>query len=1064
MNVPISMPGRRMLRVFTTVACLVAGCLTEAGSLGAGRVEAEEDRGQSAVEPARPDDSAAGKATSGGVPAGESDAASEGRLLTGTRQLTFEGRRAGEGYFGGDGRRLVFQSERHPGNPFFQIYLMDLENGDIERISPGQGKTTCAWIHPDGGRVLFASTHDDPDVALKQKSEYEARQSGSGRRYSWDYDEHFDIFEFDLAKRAYRNLTAMRGYDAEGSWSPDGAEIVFASNRAAFTEALDESLRQRFATDPSLLVDLYIMNADGSNVRQLTRELGYDGGPFFSPDGRRICWRRFSEDGATAEIFTMRVDGSDVRQVTRLGAMSWAPFYHPSGRYLVFTTNLHGFDNFELYLVDVAGERPPVRVTHTPRFDGLASFSPDGARIAWTSSRTSSRQSQLFIADWNHEAALRLLGLDEATASASADSAARAAARETSAEFSPQDILRHVDALCRPEMAGRLTGTDGERHATAYVAAYLDALGLEPAGDAGGWFQEFPFTSGVALGSENILAWHDRRYVVDQQWRPLAFSATGNVEKAGLVFAGYGIVAPGDHEQAPYDSFAHLDVAGKWVMVLRYLPEDITAERRQHLARHASLRYKAMLVRDRGARGMIVVTGPTTGARQELVDLRTDGTFSGSSVPVLSVTDQVAAEWLQQAGRSLGDLQKELDQGEMAAGFEVPQVALSASIDIERIQQSGRNVLGRLRCGDRGGDELIVVGAHIDHLGRGRNASSLARDDELDQVHPGADDNASGVAAMLEIAEYLVGRKSAGELPGRRDVLFAAWSGEELGLLGSTHFVKRLSQDHGAGESGRLTQGGGDDHAKSHHGASPKSTADVQGDAAVVAAHETDAQTLHPKVAACLNLDMVGRLGKQLILQGAGSSSVWPHEIERKNAVVGLPITLQDDAFIPTDASVFYLHGVPVLSAFTGAHAEYHTPRDTPEKINYDGAAQIARLIGLLSRGLLISESPPDYVAPTAARPPGERANLRAYLGTIPDYAESDRPGVLLGGVAAGGPAEKAGLRTGDTIVELAGRRIENIYDYTYAIEGLKIGQPVPVVVLRGQQRLHQTITPGSRE
>ena len=290
----------------------------------------------------------------------------EAALIRRPRQLTFEGRRAGESYFSADGRQMIFQSEREPGNPFFQIYLMDLETGDTQRVSPGTGKTTCAWIHPDGKKVLFASTQDDPSAAQEQKDEIELRASGKERRYSWDYDEFYEIYEFDLGSKEYRRLTDAKGYDAEGSWSSDGSLIAFASNRSACEEKLNDEQRAAFDLDPAWANEIYVMNADGSQVKRLTTSPGYDGGPFFSPDGKRICWRRFAENGATAEIMTMNIDGSDQQQLTHLGAMSWAPYYHPSGQYLIFTTNKHGFANFELYIVDADGKREPARVTHTP--------------------------------------------------------------------------------------------------------------------------------------------------------------------------------------------------------------------------------------------------------------------------------------------------------------------------------------------------------------------------------------------------------------------------------------------------------------------------------------------------------------------------------------------------------------------------------------------------------------------------------------------------------------------------------------------------------------------------
>jgi Tol biopolymer transport system component/Zn-dependent M28 family amino/carboxypeptidase len=968
----------------------------------------------------------------------------EGRYFTEPRQLTFDGKRAGEGYYSRDGQKMVFQSEREGANPFYQIYLLDFETGDVERVSPGQGKTTCAWIHPDGTKVMYASTQGDPDAVKKQKDELAARESGTERRYAWDYDDTYELYEYDLKTKQYRQLTETKGYDAEGCYSPDGKLVVFASNRRGFTESLDPKTAEVFQRDPSVMSDIFIMNADGSGLKQLTSEPGYDGGPFFSHDGQKICYRHFDESGAVAEIFTMNLDGSDKKQLTRLGAMSWAPFFHPSGEYLIFATNRHGFSNFELYVVDAAGKSEPVRISATDGFDGLASFSPDGNTLTWTSNRTSNKSSQIFVAKWNHEAARKALGIDATTATAidpEAQELAQTNAAETTADFRELDLMKHVDYLCHPALEGRMTGTPGERKATAYVAAYFDYLGLQPAGDNGSWFQSFDFSAGAQLGPNNSLTENGNSYELNKQWRPLTFSKTGKIEPAAVVFAGYGIVAPKDGEQEEYDSYVHLDVKDKWVLMFRYLPEKASDAQRQHLQYHSNLRKKAMDARDKGARGIIIVSGPTSMAREQLVPLEKDFSMSGSSVAAISVTDEVAAAWFQQAGEDMGKLQEALDSGKPKMGFELANVKLSAEIEMTQVNATGRNVIGRLVVGESPSEQAILVGAHIDHLGNGRSGNSLARDDESTYIHFGADDNASGVAAMLEIAEYLAKQKKEGKLKGKRDIIFAGWSGEELGLLGSQHYVEQLQAALKPAEA-------------------QPGTAPV---APVAAAHAGLAapSSIAPRIAACLNMDMVGRYNGSLVLQGISSSPYWNKAAE-KNATVGLTLKLSNDTNLPTDASSFYRAGVPILAAFTGSHTDYHTPRDTADKLNYADMSRIARLMGLVARGLVTDEQVPNYTEAKTETVERPRAAMRAYLGSIPEYG-GDVKGVLLGGVTADSPLDKAGVKKGDVIVELAGRKVENVYDYTYAIEALKIGQETTITVLRGEEKVELKVTPGRR-
>ena len=947
-------------------------------------------------------------------------------LLSNTRQMTFAGRRSGEGYFSQDGSRFVFQSEREEGNPFFQIYLMNLENGQVRRVSPGHGKTTCAWIHPDGDRLLFSSSHEDAEARDKQKQELDRRASGVARRYTWDFDKHHDIYVGDLRGADLRNVTQTLGYDAEASWSPDGSRIVFASNRLAYTGDLNQTEIEARDQDPSLFVDLYLMRGDGSEVRRITTSRGYDGGPFFSSDGKLICWRRFSEDGSTAEIFVRDVEGTWERQLTHLETMSWAPFFHPSGDYLIFTTNVHGFDNFELYIVAAAEGSKPIRVTETKGFDGLPVFLPDGKRLSWTTNRTPGKTSQIFVADWDDAEARRLLGLAPAVGGSADSPSPSNRAQGASRGIQTQDLRRHIEYLASEKLEGRMTGSAGERLATDYAASVFENLKLEPAGERKSFFQTFPFTAGVSLGLQNrlelIRSSGKEPFEADQDWRPLAYSKVGSFEPAGIAVAGYGIVAPEGEDGSVYDSFAHLEVEGKWVLVFRYLPENAPDELRSRLTRYASLRYKAIVAADRGAQGLIVVSGPNSGVRKQLVGLSLAGSLSAGSIPVISITNRVASILLENSGKSLEELQDSLDTGELQSGFSLKDLELKVSVDLETEERSGRNVLALLRAEQGSSSGTVVIGAHIDHLGSGPTSSSLARTEEKGGIHYGADDNASGVAAVLEIAEHLVSLRHQGRLNQTRDVLFALWSGEELGLLGSGFYTRNLN---GPG---------------------------------------AESEMLRPRLAAYLNLDMVGRLKESLFIQGVGSSSIWPQAIESSNISVGLSIVTQQESHLPTDATSFYVKGVPILSAFTGGHEDYHTPRDRPSGINYSGCTKVTRLIASIAQSLLASKDAPDYLEMESPKNRPGRSSLRAYLGTIPDYGKADEVGVSLSGVVKEGPAQQAGVKGGDLVIELGGRKIENIYDYTYAIDFLKPGVEVKIVVLREGKRISLQVTPKSRD
>jgi len=949
------------------------------------------------------------------------------KLMSGTHQLSFQGRRSGEAYFSRDGRSIVFQSEREPGNPFYQIYTLDLKNGMSQLVSPGTGKSTCGFFHPGGQLILFSSTYLDPDASSKQREELDLRAEGNSRRYSWDYDDQYDIFSAVLdrpSEKTPKRLTREKGYDAEASWSPNGREIVFASNRHAYTA--DAKIDpERLSRDPSLYVDLYIMDASGRNVRRLTDHEGYDGGPFFSPDGERIVWRRFSPDGAKAEIYSMKKDGTDVVQLTHLDALSWAPFYHPSGEYVIFSTNLNGHDDFELYIVDSTGKHEPVRVTNRSGFDGLPVFGPNGTELIWTSNQTEQKRSQLFRASWNDTLARALLDLP--TTSGPSGTSLLPLPVDLQDQIHEKDLRSHVEALTDPVTEGRLTGTAGEKIASSYVARFFRSLGLKPAGDNNSYFQSFGFTAGISLGKNNSLellqgdSLSGSSYKVDIDWRPFAFSQEGQVDPAEIVYAGYGIRAPPGKEQREIDDYAEIDVNNRWVLIFRYIPQGLSPASRQHLHRYSSLRHKAMVAREQGAKGILVMSGPHSKVRNQLAPLQFDVSLSGSSIAALSITDELGEQILSSSGWNLDALQDKTDSNSDTPGFLIPEVRLSANVSLQRQRKTGRNVLGRLQVGPAPSRQFVVLGAHLDHLGSSGGASSLADEDEQNEIHPGADDNASGVAAILEIAQRQANLLSEGRLPANRDILFAAWSGEELGLLGSNFWTRDNSNPHS--EDARLSN----------------------------------------TVIAYLNFDMVGRMQESVSLFGVGSSSVWPREIEAANVSIGIPISTKAESTLPTDATSFYMHEIPTLAAFTGAHTDYHTPRDTAEKLNYQGLKNIARLISKISVSLASQSDIPDFQTDSTETQRTTRAHLRAYLGTIPDYARSDVSGVALSGVKQGGPADEAGLQAGDIIVELASRKIENIYDYTFAIEALEIGETIAVVVRRQDKMLVFSLVPDSR-
>jgi len=576
----------------------------------------------------------------------------------------------------------------------------------------------------------------------------------------------------------------------------------------------------------------------------------------------------------------------------------------------------------------------------------------------------------------------------------------------------------HVETLASETFGGREAGSDGERLAANYIAAQLTRLGARPLPGRADMFQSFEVLTGIKdNGSLLSLSSPPTSGVgvvePSNPVRALPFSDDGEVT-GDVVFAGYGIVVP-ESQSFGYDSYAGLDVKDKIVLVLRYFPEDADPQTKGILARDSDLRYKAMSARQRGAKAMIVVTGPRSPGAGAFFEAQTsDGAAASSGIPAAQTTTDVANRLFSLAttGRyALAETQKELDSGNPhVAGFALG-VQARLLTRLTRVYATARNVVAYLPAAGASGVQKpwVAIGAHYDHLGRGNGGNSLATRDEVGRPHVGADDNASGTAAVIALAEAFAQQPTR-----RRNLLIALWSAEEIGLVGSKNFVER-----------------------------PPVPID--------------------QIEAYINFDMVGRMSNnKLAAQATGTSPVWGSLIERANVRAGFDIAIQPDPYQPTDVSSFNDAAVPSLNFTTGAHTDYHKPSDTADKINYEDLDRVVDLAVGITRQLMDLDAPPQFTKVEQSSQTASRTGLRVFTGTVPDYT-AEVKGLLLGGVVGGGPAEKAGLQKGDVIVEIAGKSIANIYDYTYALELLKVDTPVKVVYTRGGKRTETTLTPTVR-
>jgi Tol biopolymer transport system component len=862
--------------------------------------------------------------------------------------------------------------------------------GEVRQLTFG-GENAEAYWSPDGSELIFQSTRTPYEcdqifrMPISDPAALSLVSTGQGRTtcgfftadskrviyssthedstqcpvppdhskgYVWPIYDTYQIYSAAPDGSDLKRLTNTNAYDAEATVCSTDGSIVFTSTR-----------------DGDL--DLYRMDADGANVKRLTDTPGYDGGAFFSRDCSQIVWRTSRPTAqdledyqallteglvrpSEMELWVANADGSEARQITYLGGANFAPFFFPNGDRILFSSN-HDDPNgreFDIWAVNVDGTGLE-RITYTSDFDGFPMFSPDGEWLAFASNRNQGApgDTDVYLARWI-----------EGT--------------PPLAQNAPDRYMADVTWLADDARGGRGLGTPGLAESANWLEDRYKEIGLEPAA-FGSYRQSFDAVFNVERGPDTALT-IDGDVVAIEDFVIPGFSATGEFS-APVVFAGWGI----DSDEHNINDYDGIDAKGHIVLVRRYTPKDGVFEDGAVQRRLGDLRYKAFTAREHGAIGLLVADLPIEGNDEEppLVRLQVDP-LGGSGIAVAVLKRRWA---------------KKIFRGKH-------HVSLTA--DLIEHKREIHNIVGRLTAPERL-PGAVLLGAHYDHLGLG-GQSSLAPG--VNEPHNGADDNASGTAALLEAARVLSARKD--ELT--RDVIFVAFTGEEAGLLGSSQLTREPPP-----------------------GAAPEG------------------------LVAMLNMDMVGRLrNNRLSILGSDSAQEWDSVVEPICDEMRLGCQLGGDGYGPSDQMPFYAAGVPVLHFFTGAHKDYHKPSDDSALINAAGGVRIANLVAEIAIDLTALDGLTYQVADAPA-PPGDMRGFGASLGTIPDYTGSpdNRPGMLLSGVRSGGPADVAGLQRGDRIVELAGREVRDIYDLMYILQEKKPGEESTVIVERNGEPIQRTVT-----
>ncbi len=557
-------------------------------------------------------------------------------------------------------------------------------------------------------------------------------------------------------------------------------------------------------------------------------------------------------------------------------------------------------------------------------------------------------------------------------------------------EITSDELISHIEYLASEELKGRFPGTEGDSLAADYIRKSFKANGLELLGEDG--YQKMSIVTEVQLGENNSVSWNRRNLNLNTEFVPMSFSGSG-LATGQLVFAGFGISI--EKSDFSYDSYDNLDVKGKIVMILEGGPETDSEDEDPFIG-YLSDRYKVLNAKDRGAIGVILVAGIKFDPQDELAFAARKEASAG--LPIIRMKREVANELLVLSNTTIEELEEQC----LANGFPEVLVQENISVQTELIaaETSTQNVVGLLAGKGYPNDSLIIVGGHYDHLGLG-GIGTGTRVPDTTAIHYGADDNASGVSALIEIAGYLNSKKSELDY----SVLFIAFAAEEMGLIGSKYYVENPLVDLS-------------------------------------------------KTRAMVNLDMIGRLNEdnRLNIGGVGTAREFNDLIEAVNEnqfVLGL----STEGYGPSDHASFYANDLPVLFLSTGAHGDYHTPEDSSDKIVVDGMLSITQLTASLidnigsAKELSYQEAGPKQQA-------SARTRYKVTLGIMPDVAGNSTDGLKVEFVTEGRPAQRSGMQKGDKIVAMNGLPVTNIYDYMTRLQTLEAGQTVSVEILRGDKNI----------